>query len=581
MAHSGAHHSSPFALLSARLATSEGVYCGVTLEPYIQIKRGESVLSADDVPEEGSAEGLYQLRSRWYRSPLPRGGAFCSIHPEREAALQCVVCVRMRQGQHLSYHCTPECLKTHWHLHREYHKPVPSNGGLLDGASDASRGGKNDGSLLDSWTEVGRKAAYTPTLDDVGYTLKYECCVMDKLHPHTSLGKVEVVHTTRVRPTPTPPIRNLVQLVPPTGPHGSVNGSFNAGRFTVLTYNLLADLYAKADFNSTCPAWSLHWHYRKRNLLREIVSYKADILCLQEVQSDAYIDFWAPELQRAGYVAIYKKKTTEVYSDNKYTIDGCATFFRRERFSLVKKYEVEFNKAALSLADQMNNQTQKKNALARLLKDNVALIAVLEALEPFPDTASSKRTLICVANTHIHANPELNDVKLWQVHTLLKGLEKIAASADIPMLVAGDFNSTPGSMAHSLLVKGKVENPETCNDPLNLIKDQKITHSLPLSSAYAAMANASPAHDHRLIKQRARLDSRYHEPLFTNVTKDFRGTLDYILYTNTSLQPTAVLELPLLEGEVLSKPDEQLPNAQYSSDHLALLAEFQLLQRTP
>ncbi len=44
-----------------------------------------------------------------------------------------------------------------------------------------------------------------------------------------------------------------------------------------------------------------------------------------------------------------------------------------------------------------------------------------------------------------------------QVHTLVKGLEKIAASADIPMLVAGDFNSTPGSAAHSLLVKHRVE----------------------------------------------------------------------------------------------------------------------------
>jgi hypothetical protein len=45
-----------------------------------------------------------------------------------------------------------------------------------------------------------------------------------------------------------------------------------------------------------------------------------------------------------------------------------------------------------------------------------------------PGTPSMcRRTLICVANTHIHANPELNDVKLWQVHTLLKGLEKIAA----------------------------------------------------------------------------------------------------------------------------------------------------------
>jgi CCR4-NOT transcription complex subunit 6 len=45
---------------------------------------------------------------------------------------------------------------------------------------------------------------------------------------------------------------------------------------------------------------------------------------------------------------------------------------------------------------------------------------------------------------------------MLQVHTLLKGLEKIAVSADIPMLVAGDFNSTPGSAAHALLVKRSV-----------------------------------------------------------------------------------------------------------------------------
>lgn len=31
----------------------------------------------------------------------------------------------------------------------------------------------------------------------------------------------------------------------------------------------------------------------------------------------------------------------QVYSGNIYTIDGCATFFRRDRFSHVKKYEVE------------------------------------------------------------------------------------------------------------------------------------------------------------------------------------------------------------------------------------------------
>ena len=54
-----------------------------------------------------------------------------------------------------------------------------------------------------------------------------------------------------------------------------------------------------------------------------------------------------------------------------------------------------------------------------MLQDNVALIAVLEALDPPQLEGSNRRQLICVANTHIHANPELNDVKLWQVCPVL------------------------------------------------------------------------------------------------------------------------------------------------------------------
>ena len=46
----------------------------------------------------------------------------------------------------------------------------------------------------------------------------------------------------------------------------------------------------------------------------------------------------------------------------------------------------------------------------------MALIAVLEALDPSGEKpVGSRRQLLCVANTHIHANPELSDVKLWQV----------------------------------------------------------------------------------------------------------------------------------------------------------------------
>lgn len=60
----------------------------------------------------------------------------------------------------------------------------------------------------------------------------------------------------------------------------------------------------------------------------------------QEVQSNHFDNFLAPELQKAGYTAIYKRKTTELYTGTSYAIDGCATFFKRDKFALVKKYEV-------------------------------------------------------------------------------------------------------------------------------------------------------------------------------------------------------------------------------------------------
>ena len=61
---------------------------------------------------------------------------------------------------------------------------------------------------------------------------------------------------------------------------------------------------------------------------------------MQEVQSNHFYDFLQPELIKHGYSAVYKKKTMEIYTGNSYAIDGCATFFKKEKFGLVKKYEV-------------------------------------------------------------------------------------------------------------------------------------------------------------------------------------------------------------------------------------------------
>jgi hypothetical protein len=44
----------------------------------------------------------------------------------------------------------------------------------------------------------------------------------------------------------------------------------------------------QADQFGYCPTWALAWPYRKLNLLKELVGYGADIMCLQEVQSNHF-----------------------------------------------------------------------------------------------------------------------------------------------------------------------------------------------------------------------------------------------------------------------------------------------------
>ncbi|PRQ44403.1 putative poly(A)-specific ribonuclease [Rosa chinensis] len=584
---------------------------GCELTPYVLLRRPDKTVTTDDVPETAPIDGQF-LRYKWYRIQNDKKVAVCSVHPSEQATLQCLGCVKAKLPVSKSYHCSPKCFSDAWQHHRVLHdraaSAVNENGNEEEevfGRFNSSGSGVLNTSLSGSvsstsltngstplypaavtqrsggetWFEVGRSKTYTPTADDIGHVLKFECAVVD-VETKVPVGPPNAILTSRVIPAPSPSPRRLVPVngVDVMGNIDSDGRISSSGTFTVLSYNILSDVYATSESYSYCPSWALSWPYRRQNLLREIVGYRADIVCLQEVQSDHFDEFFAPELDKHGYQALYKRKTNEVYSGNTQTIDGCATFFRRDRFSHVKKYEVEFNKAAQSLTDAMIPTNQKKSALNRLVKDNVALIVVLEAKFSNQGVDNpGKRQLLCVANTHVNVHQDLKDVKLWQVHTLLKGLEKIAASADIPMLVCGDFNSVPGSAPHTLLAMGKVD-PSHIDlqvDPLNILRPlSKLIHQLPLVSAYSSFARLGVGLG--LEQQRRRMDPTTNEPLFTNCTRDFIGTLDYIFYTADSLTVESLLEL--LDEESLRK-DTALPSPEWSSDHIALLAEFRCKPR--
>ena len=50
-----------------------------------------------------------------------------------------------------------------------------------------------------------------------------------------------------------------------------------------------------------------------------------------------------------GTLQYIRRRRHQIFSEGKYVIDGCAIFFKKDKFALIKKYEWKFNKAALSL----------------------------------------------------------------------------------------------------------------------------------------------------------------------------------------------------------------------------------------
>ncbi|KAK6119482.1 hypothetical protein DH2020_046777 [Rehmannia glutinosa] len=180
-----------------------------------------------------------------------------------------------------------------------------------------------------------------------------------------------------------------------------VHDSASIKRFTVLSYNILADYLATDHWQKLyfhIPGYIMDWNWRRRNISFELGLWSADILCFQEV--DRFQDIEA-ELKPRGYSGIWKV-TWKVLSC--YVIillvfkvmrtgdpaDGCAIFWRLSSGS----------------------------------------------------SASSNRVVVC--NIHVLFNPKRGDVKLGQIRVLLDRAHAVSKLwDDAPVVICGDFNCTP------------------------------------------------------------------------------------------------------------------------------------------
>ncbi|KAI1316069.1 Glucose-repressible alcohol dehydrogenase transcriptional effector [Mortierella claussenii] len=353
-----------------------------------------------------------------------------------------------------------------------------------------------------------------------------------------------------------PPEREWITLEDDSG------ASSGQDTFTMFCYNILAENYATPQLYGYTPSWALTWEYRKELILQEILAYSADIVCLQEVELGQYEDYFKDQMkQQADYDGVFwpKSRAKTMPEKDRRVVDGCATFFKASKFTLVDKHLVEFNHIALQRPDFRKTEDIFNRVMT---KDNVAVITLLE----HKDT----RSRIVVANTHIHWDPIFKDVKLVQVAMLMDELDKLSTqwahlpvsgsnappsnpSGKLPTLIAGDFNSERFSGVYEFLVKGSV--PQRHDDfgdhAYGTYTSEGLSHKMTLRSSYSDGV----------------------ELPFTNFTPTFVAVIDYIFYSSNYLSVLGLLGG--VEKEYMSRV-VGFPNAHFPSDHVPILAEFKI-----
>lgn len=323
--------------------------------------------------------------------------------------------------------------------------------------------------------------------------------------------------------------------------------------FTLMSYNTLCQHYATAKMYRFTPSWALDWNYRRAALQQEILGYKTDIICMQEVETRLYQEFWIPLMLSCGYKGSFFSKTrskTMSELDSK-KVDGCATFYKTDKFELLLKQNFEYNSVCMG----SDKYKKTKDLFNRFMnKDNIALITFFNHIK-----TGEK---ILVINTHLHWDPAFNDVKALQVGILLEELEGILkklhhtnSAEDVKnasVVICGDFNSIKDSAVYQLFSTGSSSKHEDMEGrDYGKFTEDGFHHNFKLKSAYDHIGGLP----------------------YTTLSPAFTDAIDYIWYSTPALRVKALLGKV---DEEYTKYRIGFPDAHFPSDHIPIVTKFHI-----
>nr|XP_023019756.1 2',5'-phosphodiesterase 12-like [Leptinotarsa decemlineata] len=309
--------------------------------------------------------------------------------------------------------------------------------------------------------------------------------------------------------------------------------------FRVVSYNTPSKRYTQMDEKySYCDPTFLSIDYRTLVLFKELLGFKADIICLQEIHKKIYKNYFRRQFQINGYYCYYNSSQVS---------EGFGLFIRQWNFRHVHSMHVQFGQEVQSnpnysyIWDLIKRNEDLKNEFVKM--PTSLQVTVLRHWK--------KKYYVIVGNTHFTDKPESNHLRLLHINMTTSYMETLKRTyeengAKVAVILCGNFNSQPDQSLYEYVTKGMIDPAH--EDCLKVSENGMIAmyHCLGMESACGT-------------------------PKFTNYTKDFKGCLDYIFIESEKLKVRQVI--PMTEEEELAK-HEGLPNEYFPSDHLPLVVDL-------
>ena len=357
-------------------------------------------------------------------------------------------------------------------------------------------------------------------------------------------------------------------------------------KVSVLNYNILCDRYATAAQYGYTPTRALSWEYRRDLIFEEFRKHDADVICLQEIDTETN-EYFKRELAFRGYRGVFwpKPRARTMPEKEARLVDGCATFYKAQKFIMLDKQLVDFANIAINRPDMKGEHDIFNRVMPR---DYIAVLTFFE------NRMTGSRLI--VGNAHIFWDPEFTDVKLVQVAILMEQITKLADQwatsppctdkkafqyteqdsetdpdilqepiepspsleylngSHLPLIICGDFNAIKDTGIYDLIEKGALpaDHPDLGNYHYGNFTRDGISHPFSLKSAYGDTLR------------------------FTNYTPGYKEVIDYIWHSHNTLKVRKLL------GDVdhwYLQKIPGFPNFHFPSDHLALFAEFSVEPR--